>query len=160
MYANPAARWQSKFWPVERWAGLADSLHKQGRAMIFGGGSHDVKYIASIGRLMKTKPIIAAGRLSLPQSTALMQCSALYIGLDSGPMHMAALARIPVVALFGPTHPDRVGPYAVRGVEHRIVRAENIECLECRKRSCAHLSCMREISLHMVYDAAVSLLRM
>jgi ADP-heptose:LPS heptosyltransferase len=70
-------------------------------------------------------------------------------------MHMAALCNIPVVALFGPTHPARVGPY---GVEHRIVRAENLDCLECRKRTCVHLSCMKRISAEMVYDAAISLM--
>jgi len=67
---------------------------------------------------------------------------------------MAALSAIPVVALFGPTHPARVGPY---GVEHRIVRA-NLDCLECRKRTCDHLSCMKSISVDMVYDAAISLM--
>lgn len=162
IYANPAARWQSKFWPIEYWAGLADRLHEQGRAMIFGGGSHDVEYIASIGRLMETEPIISAGYLSLPQSAAMIRHSSLYIGLDSGPMHMAALARIPVVALFGPTHPDRVGPYSVGGedcAEHRIVRADNLACLECRKRTCDHLSCMKGISIQMVYDAATLLLQ-
>ena len=155
IYANPAARWQTKFWPTEYWAGLADLLHEQKMIMVFGGSSQDVEYIFSIAKLMKTRPVLAAGCFSLSQSAALIRESSLYIGLDSGPMHMAALARIPVVALFGPTHPDRVGPY---GVEHRIVRAEHLACLECRKRQCAHLSCMRGISVRMVYDAAVSLL--
>ncbi len=159
IYANPAARWQSKFWPVEHWAGLADRLHKQGVTMIFCGSFHDEEYITSISRLMHTEAHIAAGRLSLPQSAALIQRSVLYIGLDSGPMHMAALARTPVVALFGPTHPVRVGPYRLDGLEHCIVRAKNLDCLECRKRTCTHLSCMRGISVNMVYASALELLQ-
>ena len=160
IYANPAARWQSKFWPIEHWAALTDKLHKQGLPVVFGGSPQDTEYIASIARLMKTDSIIAAGRLTLPQSAALIQHASLYIGLDSGPMHIAALARTPVVALFGPTHPNRVGPYSTEGSKHRIIRAEELNCLECRKRSCSHLSCMRKISPEMVHEAAISLLRL
>ncbi|RWX45992.1 Glycosyltransferase family 9 (heptosyltransferase) [Candidatus Electrothrix aarhusensis] len=163
IYANPAARWQTKFWPIEYWATLADKLQKQGLLVVFGGSPQDTEYITSIARLMKTDPIIAAGRLTLPQSAALIQHASLYIGLDSGPMHIAALARTPVVALFGPTHPSRVGPYNPGGskhqIKHRIIRTEELDCLECRKRSCSHCSCMRKISPEMVYEAALSLLR-
>jgi lipopolysaccharide heptosyltransferase I len=160
IYANPAARWQTKFWPIEYWATLADKLQKQGLLVVFGGSPQDTEYITSIARLMKTDPIIAAGRLTLPQSAALIQHASLYIGLDSGPMHIAALARTPVVALFGPTHPNRVGPYSLMsldGSEHSIIRAEELDCLECRKRSCSHLSCMRRISPEVVYESAISL---
>jgi len=69
---------------------------------------------------------------------------------------MAALAGVPVVALFGPTHPERVGPY---NVVHRVVRAARLICLGCRKRSCAHLSCMEGITVEMVYAAALQLLQ-
>jgi heptosyltransferase-1 len=169
IYANPAARWQTKFWPIEHWAALTDKLHQQGIPVVFGGSPQDAEYITSIARLMKTDPIIAAGRLTLPQSAALIQHASLYIGLDSGPMHIAALARTPVVALFGPTHPNRVGPYSPysscssynsEGSEHRIVRVEELNCLECRKHSCSHLSCMRKISPEMVLEAATDLLRL
>jgi heptosyltransferase-1 len=163
IYANPAARWQTKFWPIEYWAALTDKLQKQGLPVVFGGSPQDTEYITAIARLMKTDPIIAAGRLTLPQSAALIQHASLYIGLDSGPMHIAALARTPVVALFGPTHPNKVGPYnlmSLDGSEQRIVRAEELECLECRKRNCSHLSCMQKISPEMVYEAAISLLRL
>ncbi|MCW5201594.1 glycosyltransferase family 9 protein [Desulfobulbus sp. US2] len=160
IYANPAARWQTKFWPIEHWAALTDKLHQQGLPVVFGGSPQDTEYITSIARLMKTDPIIAAGRLTLPQSAALIQHASLYIGLDSGPMHIAALAHTPVVALFGPTHPNRVGPYSTEGSEHRIVQADELDCLECRKRSCSHLSCMRKISPEMVYEAAIAFLHL
>jgi len=160
IYANPAARWQTKFWPIEYWAALTDKLQKQGIPVVFGGSPQDTEYIASVAGLMKTDPIIAAGHLTLPRSAALIQRTSLYIGLDSGPMHIAALTRTPVVALFGPTHPNRVGPYSTEGSEQRIVRAEELDCLECRKRSCSHLSCMRKISPEMVCEAVLSLLRL
>ncbi len=155
IYANPAARWQTKFWPIENWALLADTFAKNGSVLIFGGSEQDMAYIKTIASLMSTRAVIAAGALNLAQSAALISQSALYVGLDSGPMHIAALAGVPVVALFGPTHPERVGPWQVA---HRIVRAAGLDCLECRKRHCSHLSCMKEISVQMVAAAATSLL--
>jgi heptosyltransferase I len=155
LYANPAARWQTKFWPLEHWAILADRLNSLGLPLIFGGSPQDLPYIQNIADQMHSPAYIAAGVLNLPQSAALISQAALYVGLDSGPMHMAALAGVPVVALFGPTHPQRVGPYKVA---HRIVRVEGLSCLECRKRRCEHLSCMRGISTDMVETAILSLL--
>jgi heptosyltransferase-1 len=155
IYANPAARWQTKFWPVENWAVLADTFAQQETVLIFGGSPQDREYITTIAKHMQTAAVIAAGALNLAQSATLIRQSALYVGLDSGPMHIAALAGVPVVALFGPTHPERVGPWQV---PHRIVRAEGLDCLECRKRHCSHCSCMKGISVQMVANAAFSLL--
>jgi len=155
IYAHPSARWQTKFWPTAHWAVLADLMAANGKKMVFGGGANDRDFIASITGSMKSKPIVAAGKMSLSQSVALLKKSSLYVGLDSGPMHMAAMTSVPVVALFGPTHPTRVGPYKVL---HRIVRHEELDCLECRKRSCSHLSCMKGISVDMVNDAVQELL--
>ena len=156
IYANPAARWQTKFWPAEHWARLADDFASRNLTMVFGGSALDLEYIATIARQMQTPAIVAAGRTGLPQTVALLQRSSLYVGLDSGPMHMAARCGTPVVALFGPTHPARVGPYRVA---HKIVRARDLDCLECRRRSCDHLSCMKNISVPMVRDAALGLLQ-
>jgi ADP-heptose:LPS heptosyltransferase len=155
IYANPAARWETKFWPAHHWAELADRLRAEGMILLFGGSVHDRGYIQKITTQMKSPAVVPAGSFSLPQSVALLKRSRMYIGLDSGPMHMAAMASVPVVALFGPTHPSRVGPYRVA---HRIVRAEGLDCLECRKRSCDHVSCMKNISVSMVMAALISLL--
>ena len=156
VYLHAAARWQTKFWHQERWAELADRLAQAGLRVVFGGSGKEREYLAQIVNRMAQAFMIAAGELDLATSAALLKRSALYIGLDSGPMHMAALAAVPVVALFGPTHPERVGPYKVA---HQIVRNSRLDCLGCRKRSCAHLACMEGISVDMVHAAAQQLLR-
>jgi heptosyltransferase I len=156
VYIQPAARWATKFWLNERWAELADRLlGHEGIRVVFGGGRGDRACIGSIIDLMAAKPLVAAGELNLAETASLLQRSAVYIGLDSGPMHMAAMAGVPVVALFGPTHPERVGPY---GVERFILQAPGLECLGCRKRQCGKMSCMKGISVDMVYEAALRLL--
>jgi lipopolysaccharide heptosyltransferase I len=156
VYLHAAARWQTKFWRQERWAALADRFIRDGLRVVFGGSGNDLDYLLPIVVRMAQPPLVAAGELDLAGSAALLKRSALYVGLDSGPMHMAALAGVPVVALFGPTHPERVGPY---NVEHRIVRETSLGCLGCRKRTCPHLSCMEGISVDMVHAAARHLLR-
>lgn len=155
VYANPAARWQSKFWLAPYWADLADRLHGRGVPLIFCGSSHDIPYIDEIGEEMSSEAIVAAGQLSLTESVALMKRSNVYVGLDSGPMHIAAMTQTPVVALFGPTHPERVGPY---GTRNEIIQAESIDCLCCRKRVCSHMWCMKAITVDRVYRAVRSLM--
>ncbi|NOQ46406.1 MAG: glycosyltransferase family 9 protein [Desulfobulbaceae bacterium] len=155
VYVNPAARWKTKFWLAERWAELADRLVEQdGLQVVFAGSEGDLPYITAIAGYMKQLPLVAAGSLGLGGAAALLQRSAVYAGLDSGPMHMAAMAGIPVVVLFGPTNPELVGPY---GVAHQIIRATDVDCLGCRKRHCDHLSCMQGISVRQVIDAVFSL---
>ncbi|WP_051305203.1 glycosyltransferase family 9 protein [Desulfogranum mediterraneum] len=155
VYANPAARWQTKFWAVESWALLADQLIASGLQVVFGGSPKDQGYIREIVSRMVQTPMVAAGRLTLPGSAALLERAGVYVGLDSGPMHIAAMVQTPVVALFGPTHPERVRPY---GVEHRIVQAPGLDCLCCRQRSCSHRSCMKGISVAQVQGAVRTLL--
>ena len=155
VYINPAARWRTKFWKADRWAELADRLiDSEGLHAVFSGSENDRQYIVTITEKMAHRPIVAAGQFNLRETVSLIQRSIVYVGLDSGPMHMAAMAGVPVAALFGSTNPERVGPY---GVEHQVIRAEGLDCLGCRRRYCSHLSCMDGISVDQVYDAVVTL---
>lgn len=149
VYVNATARWESKFWIVSRWSELCDKLLAAGVRPVLGGSRADLAYLTDIVRNMSGRAVVAAGRLSLTESVALMKRAAVYVGLDTGPMHIAAMVGTPVVALFGPTHPERVGPY---GVQHAIIRAEHLDCLCCRKRSCDHQRCMEEITTAEVFS--------
>ncbi|MCL2790065.1 MAG: glycosyltransferase family 9 protein [Desulfobulbus sp.] len=155
LYINPTARWQSKFWIAARWSSLCDRLEAEGVRTVFGGGPGDLAHIQSIVDTMTHEACIAAGRLNLPASIALMKKAAAYVGVDTGPMHIAAMVGTPVVALFGPTHPERVRPY---GVRHAVVRADGLDCLCCRKRDCSHQRCMEGITTDMVYDRITALI--
>lgn len=157
IYINPAARWKTKFWIPQRWADLCDRLiDEQHFQVVIGGSGKDKHYILTIAEKMMHRPVVTAGRLSLSETASLIKRSAAYVGLDSGPMHMAALAGIPVVVLFGPTHPERVGPYGGSG--HTIVQARDVDCLGCRKRDCSLMSCMNTITVDDVYVAVLGLL--
>jgi len=156
VYANPAARWKSKLWTVEAWAELADLFANHGRVqVVFAGSTVDVPYIRSITERTKKHAVVAAGKLTLAESTALIEASDVYVGVDSGPMHIAAFAGTPVVAIFGPTDPAKVGPY---GEGHRVIRHERLDCLACRKRSCGDHRCLHEITHQRVFDVTMELL--
>jgi len=155
IFANPAARWATKLWTVTAWARCADLFVREtGARVVFSGSPADVPLIRSITDRMRGEALVTAGRLSLPGVAALIETADVYVGADSGPMHIAAFVGTPVVALFGPTDPMKVGPY---GAGHRVIRQERLDCLGCRKRTCSHLRCMEEITPEMVVAATVEL---
>ncbi|AFM25773.1 glycosyltransferase family 9 protein [Desulfomonile tiedjei] len=156
IYANPSARWTTKFWTVPAWAEFADLVAEQtSAAVIFAGSPEDRPYIDQIMALTRSVPVVAAGKLSLAESVALLSLSDVYVGVDSGPMHIAAFTGTPVVALFGPTEPEKVGPY---GSGHLVVRREDLTCLGCRKRTCDNRECLQSLSAWTVFDALLELL--
>ncbi len=153
VYINPCARWGTKLWTVEGWARICDILKRQSDTnIVIGGAAQDRVYAEDIKKASGTDCLIAAGLLTLRESTALLSLSDLYVGVDSGPMHIAAFVGTPVLALFGPTDPAKVGPY---GIGHRVLRRIELSCLGCRKRVCHDRRCMDE--LDPVYVAGVCL---
>ena len=60
---------------------------------------------------MKTKPLVATGKFSIGELAAAMSRCQLIITNDSGPMHVAISQKVPIVAMYGPSHPDLYGPY-------------------------------------------------
>lgn len=156
VYMNPLARWESKCWLAPRWSTLCDRLMATGITPVLAGGPSDQPYLDAIAGRMIRPAVIAAGRLGLTSSVALMKKAAVYVGVDTGPMHMAAMVGTPVVALFGPTHPERVGPYRVQST---LVRDEGLDCLCCRKRTCEHMRCMQNISVVTVHEAILAHIR-
>lgn len=119
---NPFGRWPAKQWPIERYAALLPRLKAAtGIPIVITAGPDE---IASAARLIEAMPAGTAasfaGRLSLDQLFALLARARLLLTGDSGPMHAAAALGRPVVALFGPTWPERAGP---RGTGHILLQA-------------------------------------
>ncbi len=155
VYANPGTRWATKFWNKRAWADLADRLIVELQCtVILGGGPSERAYVEEIVNLMKLRPVVAAGCLSPAGAASLIKASQIYVGVDSGPMHMAAFLGTPVVALFGPTDPEKVGPY---GEGHRVVRVDDLTCLGCRKSVCNDKKCLDGISSDRVFEEIMQL---
>src|SRR5208282_4875361 len=114
MILNPGAGWGAKMWPVERFGEVAKELARDGLYSFVNYGPGEEGLAASVEAASDG----AACRISLSISEliSLTRRARLFIGGDTGPMHLAAALNIPVVAIFGPTNPVRNGPFGTRSI--------------------------------------------
>ena len=154
---QPSARYWFKAWPPERFAELADRLTTQnGCQVLIGGSEQDIDLAQQIRQGTQSCPIIMAGRTSIKQFAAIAKKSALFVGSDSGAMHIASAVGAPVVALFGPSNPSEWGP---RGGPVEVLYKE-LDCRSCFHPTCirGEENCMRLITVEEVCAAAQRLL--
>ncbi len=158
----PTTRWETKCWPIERFGQLARLIQQRhGLTSVLVGGPADVDagqraVEASAGGLPReaAPPAVnLCGRTTLRQLAALIDSADIVVTADSTPMHMAAAHHRPLVAIFGPTNPQRTGPYG----RNRDVISPDLACSPCyvRKLSqCPHNhACMRDLSVDRVAEA-------
>jgi 3-deoxy-D-manno-octulosonic-acid transferase/heptosyltransferase-1 len=151
---SPVALWDTKLWSDSKFARLADNIsQKLNIPVVFTG--RDKESLDKITSQMTTNAINIGGQTSLTELAAFYKNALTVITTDSGPMHLAAAAGIPVVALFGPTNPARTGPY---GADHIIVRA-GLHCSPCLKKQCATRQCMEDITPEQVLAAVQKILQ-
>ena len=106
---NPGAGWGAKQWPSERYGEVAQALARQGLRPIINFGPRE-EALAKVAEAASAGTAQALS-FSVGELIALMRRARLFIGGDTGPMHLAAALHVPIVALFGPTDPERNGPY-------------------------------------------------
>lgn len=148
---NPGAGWGAKRWPAECYGEVARHLASDGFCPLVNYGP-DEEHLAEevvASSAGAAKPI----KLSISELIALTKRAKLFIGGDTGPMHLAAALRVPVVAIFGPTNPARNGPYGTRSV---ILRNSTSPTTHARRSQPDEA--MLEITVRVVVDAAHSLL--
>lgn len=110
---NAFSRWQSKTWPLDRYAEVIRWFHSQYQQRVIITGSADEKEYAEqlLAMVLPSSAVSMAGVTDLPEALALYQRAALMVTGDSGPMHAAAALGTRVIALFGPTWPERSAPW-------------------------------------------------
>jgi len=148
---NPGAGWGAKRWPAERYGCVAKALARDGvRAIInYGPGEEKLACEAEAASEGTARPMTC----SLTELTALTRRARFFVGGDTGPMHLAAALRVPVVAIFGPTDPARNGPYGTRSIVLRSPASPTTH-----KRRSRPDGGLLEISADAVVSAARSLL--
>jgi lipopolysaccharide heptosyltransferase I len=111
---NPGAGWGAKRWPAERYGEVARQLSLCGFAPLinFGPGEEDLALQVQATSNGVAQPISC----SISELIALTRRARLFVGADTGPLHLAAALQVPVVAIFGPTDPARNGPYGAKSV--------------------------------------------
>ncbi len=154
---QPGARYWFKAWPPERFAELADRLMSQyGCQVLIGGSCQDIDLAQQIQQMAKSRSIIMAGRTTIKQFAAIAKKSALFVGSDSGAMHIASAVGTPVVALFGPSSPREWGP---RGGPVEVLY-KGLDCRSCFHPTCTRgeENCMRLIAVDEVMSASSRLM--
>ena len=148
LLASPFAGWRAKEWPLDRYADLAAIAWEQRRMpLVLDCAPADAESIESLGRRAPAGAIIAHPS-SLEELIGATRRARGVIGLDSGPLHLAAAMGAPGVALFGPTDPARNGPY---GSSFRVLRRAGAKTTYKRGRSYA--SSLETMSAAEVWEA-------
>jgi ADP-heptose:LPS heptosyltransferase len=155
---NPFRRW-----PQDHFAALVvDLAHRDPRRrFILTSGPSDASATRAIMDRIQARSERAARAVSHPQLDvddlrALIARAALYIGGDSGPLHVAATTCTPIVALFGPTLAERSMPWRDRRWFAESIDAGPLACRPCRQRTCEHgdFRCLSRIRPEDVAAAA------
>jgi heptosyltransferase I len=148
---NPGAGWGAKQWPAERYGRVARTFGKCGIQSIVNYGPGEERLAREVEQ--ESDGTGKAWQLSISELVALTRRAKLFVGGDTGPLHLAAALKIPVVAIFGPTDPARNGPYDTRSMVLR-----NPASTTTHKRRAHSDEAMLAISIEAVIDAARSLL--
>ena len=147
-------------WPYKKFASFAQSLADRFNAkIIFTGTPKEKEIVDLIRKQVKAPSISVAGKTNIKQAAALIKRCNLFVCPDSGPMHIAAAVKTPVVGIYGlkEDFPKRWAPY---DCPHRVIRLENIPCdKNCIKAECPRFKCYEAIPDEMVVEAAEKLLQ-
>ena len=157
--SNPA-----KAWPTQAWHALFDLINNaQGELpplafFCIGSPAEKTYYQAFDAHFSTQMPLhIACGELSLAQGMSLLHQLDATFGIDSGPLHMAGTAGHPILALFGPTDPQRWKPLSTAWVQ---VLQAGLPCQPCQLKITCEFEqrCLTHLSPEQVFDAFVRLL--
>ena len=154
-------------WPAERFITLINLLLNANNYFIIDiiGSQSDYKsaenIISSVSLLSNVKRINNhCGKYNLNELEEVFVNGDLFIGFDSGPMHIASLVGVPIVAIMGPQSPGLFGPW---GNQEKKIIYKNYYCSPCWQVSCLHTksdagACIMDINPKEVFDEAITLL--
>ena len=148
---NPGAAWPNKRWPPERFGALAAALRdRTGLRSLITWGPAERELADSVVRASSGAATVAPAT-SVSDLAVLMREAALVVSGDTGPLHIGAAMGTPLVGLYGPTWPERNGPWAPDDV---VISRAGV-CVCHHKRQCLRgAPCINEITLDEVVSAS------
>jgi lipopolysaccharide heptosyltransferase II len=162
---NPFRRW-----PLDSFASLVVQLvcsDASRRVIVISGPSERAAAAQLIERARalvgpaEAESILNCGEFNLDEVRGLVDRAALYIGGDSGPMHIASTSHVPIVGLYGPTLPVRSAPWRSDRYPTESVDVGELPCRPCDQRVCApgDFRCLTRIQPEQVLEACLRVLR-
>ena len=149
---NPGGGWPTKLWNAEGFAAIADRLwHAHGWRSVVTYGPGEEALANSVVAHSRSGAVELLDS-TLKQFFALACHAKLFLGGDTGPLHLAAAAGTPIVGIYGPTPARRNGPFAQHDV---VIERFDLDCrVDCFRRSCSHTSCMN-IPVEVVWQGVM-----
>ncbi|MDE2820056.1 MAG: WecB/TagA/CpsF family glycosyltransferase [Chloroflexota bacterium] len=163
MHAGSGGYSKARRWPPRRFAEVADQLKSRYKAhIVLVGQSGDDSLEAA--RLMDFEVLNLVGKTTLPQLADVLRRADLFIGADSGVMHLAAAAGAPVLSIFGPSNHEAWQPWTVDG--RASIQRSGVACSPCSyvghsigaRDGCAARTCMKLVTSRQVFEAAATVL--
>jgi ADP-heptose:LPS heptosyltransferase len=156
---HPGSRQEYIRWSKERFAQVADRLAQEKKVKILLLGSSDeAGLVNEVRSLMKEKSTVAVNLKLADLISVIKRCS-LFIGNSTGPMHIAAALKVPVVAIFGNIHPkdsfQEWGPWG----SGNIIINKDLGCLDCHPGDCPDYLCYSAVTVEDVFGAVIGLLK-
>jgi lipopolysaccharide heptosyltransferase I len=154
----PGARWNTKRWPIDRYTELVRHLLTEGHSVVLLGSPDEQPLADTIEAALEDHPptdasatlVNLAGKTTLAEMIGVLARTALVIGNDSGPLHIAIALGRKTLSIYGPTDPNFVGPYGQ--LEHVLRHA--VPCHPCRRKECDHHSCMNGVPVELAWEKA------
>jgi heptosyltransferase-2 len=156
----PGSAWATKRWTTEGYAEVARTLQRAGFGVLLLGSGDEAGVVNEVAAQVGEVAVNLVGRTSIPELVAAIdRCSALICN-DSAPMHIAVARKVPVVAIFGPTHPRQgFAPYS----KDAVIVQRDLACRPCSRHGGARCpirthACMRGLTAAEVLAAVRSFL--
>ncbi|GAB2531579.1 glycosyltransferase family 9 protein [Spirosoma aerophilum] len=162
----PFAQHAQKMWPFERFAPLLAKLygHQPLTIFLFGGGSAEIAQLETLQQQFP-QAILVAGQLPMAAELLLIRQLNGMLCMDSGNMHLAALSGVPVLSIWGATHPDAgFGPWGQGDEAILQIPPTELSCRPCSvfgNKPCwrGDLACLYEISVDAVAERVRQMLK-
>ena len=146
---KPANKWTPKNFAI-----VADMLSKEKNIRcILTGGPEDTSFADEILSFSEVKPLNLTGKTTVGELSEVIKGALVTISCDTGPMHLAVANNRKIIALFGPSNPDRTGPY--KG----IVIKKSITCSPCNNKECVAPECMEQITPANVLEQITTIIK-
>jgi lipopolysaccharide heptosyltransferase I len=151
---NPGAGWPNKRWPADRFGRLADRLlaeHGLRTLVVWGPG--EASLAAEVVRASEVGAAVMAPESAIPDILALARVARVVVAGDTGPLHLGAAVGAPLVGLYGPTPPERNGPWSPQ--DRWVSRHDACRCI-FKRRCTSDTWCLGQITVDEVAAAVTA----
>lgn len=149
----PGGRWDNKRWPAQHFVELVKLMRRWAELRFVILGSASERPLGEAIEAVDPKRCLnLAGKTSLWEMIEWVRLCRMTVTNDTGPMHVAAALKKPLVALFGPTNPRNTGPY---GKLENVIQITRLPCVPCMKSTCSYmepLACLHRITPATVFE--------